>query len=181
MSEIIGTTIIAVRHGSHVAMAADGQATQGECILKSNIKKLRKICDGAVLAGFAGSISDALSLLEFFEKRMQVEKDIVKAALSLSNQWRTNKIFRYLKADLLVADTSHILLISGSGEVMEPEDNVMAIGSGGYYALAAARAFEQTKVFSTEEIARNSLLIASKICIYTNSNIIVETLNGTEN
>lgn len=176
---IQGTTIIAVKQGAYVAMAADGQATQGDCIVKSNIKKIRKICNGSVLAGFAGSVGDAITLLNFFEKSMDAEGDITKAALSLANQWRTNRMYRYLHAELLVADTNKILLISGTGEVIEPEDDIMAIGSGGFYALAAGRAFVETRMpYRLEDIAKKSLEIASKICIYTNSNIIVETLNG---
>jgi ATP-dependent HslUV protease subunit HslV len=177
---IIGTTILAVRYNGHTAMACDGQATHGDTILKSNVRKIRKYNEGKILVGFAGSIADAVTLLEFFEKKLFTLKDLEKAAVALAKEWRTNKIYHNLEADLLLADKDNILLLSGNGDVIEAEGNSLAIGSGGQYALAASKAFMRIvpEEFHASIIARSSLEIASEICIYTNSNIIVEEIIG---
>lgn len=175
--ELHGTTILCVRDNTTVAMGADGQMTQGECVLKSTTHKVKKIFNNKILAGFAGSVADALTLLNYFEKQMEKENDITKASLSLANQWRTNRIYRNLRADLLVADIEHTYLISGSGEVIEPEDNIIAIGSGSYYAIAAARGISRYATnIKPSKVVFESLNIAGDICIYTNKNITVEEL-----
>lgn len=180
---IHGTTILVVRHNGHTAMAADGQVTAGESvILKGNAKKIRKIRNGEILAGFAGSVADAFTLLDFFEKKLDGDGDLVKSALALAKEWRTNKMYHHLEASLLLADKSHILFLSGSGELIEPEDPIMAIGSGGYYAYSAGLAYLDVEknnasyVLTARNIAESSLKIASRICVYTNDNINVEVI-----
>ncbi len=177
---IHGTTILAVRHGGRTAMACDGQATHGDTIMKSNVKKIKTFLDGQVLVGFAGSVADAVTLLEFFEKKINSTKDLKRASVALAREWRTNKIYGRLEADLLLADKNTILLLSGNGDVIEAEGESLAIGSGGMYALAASKAFMQTvpEEVNASLIARKSLEIASEICIYTNNNIIVEEVRG---
>ena len=177
-TSIHGTTILAVNFNGQVAMAADGQATQGSCVLKHSITKIRKIYNDSILVGFAGSIADALTLLEYFEKTIEKENDMVKAAVALAKYRRTNEAYKSLSADLVMADANRILMLSGYGDVIEAEDGLMAIGSGGYYALAAARAFKKVvnPDVTATDIAKMSLGIASEICIYTNSNINVLSL-----
>jgi ATP-dependent HslUV protease subunit HslV len=158
-------------------MAGDGQVTQGETVMKNNAKKVRRIADGKVLTGFAGSVADAFTLFYLFEQKLkEYSMDLTRAAVELAKEWRTDKALRKLEALLLVADAKTTLLVSGSGEVIEPADNAIAIGSGGNYAYAAALAYMVCSNFSAREIAEKSLKIAGNICIYTNSNITVEEL-----
>jgi ATP-dependent HslUV protease subunit HslV len=183
MIKLHGTTILAVRYNGRTTMAADGQATAGDIVLKSNVRKIRKFLDGKIIVGFAGSVADATSLLDFFEKKINTTKNMERAAVALAKEWRTNRIFGKLEAELLLADKDNILLLSGSGDVIEAENNSLAIGSGGQYALAASKALMYAyNAFDIPEnaslIARKSLEIASEICIYTNNNIIVEEVIG---
>ncbi|ADU96309.1 ATP-dependent protease subunit HslV [Thermovibrio ammonificans] len=172
-----GTTICAVLRDGKVAMAGDGQVTLGNTVFKNGARKVRKLYGGRVLAGFAGSVADAFSLLERFEDKLQTYGgNLLKSAVELAKDWRTDRILRRLEAMLLVADKSRILLISGNGDVIEPDIPVMAVGSGGPYAQAAATALYQNTELPAAEIARKALEIAGNICIYTNTNIVVEEL-----
>lgn len=158
-------------------MAGDGQVTAGNTVAKGNARKVRKIYDGKVLTGFAGSVADAFTLLDKFEERLkEAGGDILRASVELAKLWRTEKMLQKLEAQLLVADKNKILLISGDGNVIEPEDDVMAIGSGGNYAFSAALAYMESSNYSAKEIAQKAMAIAGKICIYTNDNITVEEL-----
>jgi ATP-dependent HslUV protease subunit HslV len=175
--KIRSTTVIAVRRNGRVAMAGDGQVTMGETVMKPNARKVRKIYDGRILTGFAGATADAFTLLEKFEVRIkEYAGDITRASVELAKDWRTDKALRNLQALLLVADREKTLLISGTGDVIEPADDVLAIGSGGNYAYSAALAYLDSTNLSALEIARKSLEIAGKICIYTNDHILVEEL-----
>lgn len=174
VNELEGTTIIAVKKDGEVVIAGDGQVTLGNTILKGSAVKIRELGDGKVVAGFAGSVADALTLFERFEGKLkQWGGNVLKAVVELAKEWRTDKVLRKLEAFLLVADKENIYLVSGSGEVLQPDDDVMAIGSGGPYALAAARALLRHTNLSAEEIAREAMKIAAEICIYTNENITV--------
>jgi len=172
------TTIIAMVNEKGAAIAGDGQVTFGQnTIMKHNAKKIRKIYEGKVLAGFAGSVADAITLFEKFEGKLQeYHGNIVKAAVELAKEWRMDKMLRRLEALLIAADREHILIISGNGEIIEPDDGIAAIGSGGPYALAAARALSRYSELPVEKIVEESLKIASEICIYTNNHITVESL-----
>ena len=172
------TTVLCVKKGNKVAMAGDGQVTLGETVVKGNARKIRRLHNGKVLSGFAGSAADAFALLDKFENKLeQYRGDIMRASVEMAKEWRTDKILRELQAMLLVANTEHILVISGNGNVLEPENNISSIGSGSPYARAAALAFfEADTDMSAREIAEKSLHIASQICIYTNSHIQVEEL-----
>jgi len=175
--KIRSTTVIAVRRNGKVAMAGDGQVTMGETIMKPNARKVRKIYDGKILTGFAGATADAFTLLERFEVRVkEYSGDITRAAVELAKDWRTDKALRNLQARLLVADKDKTLLISGTGDVIEPAEDVLAIGSGGNYAYSAALAYMDSTSLSASEIAQKSLAIAGKICIYTNDRVMVEEL-----
>jgi ATP-dependent HslUV protease, peptidase subunit HslV len=175
--KIRSTTVLAVRRDGKVAMAGDGQVTMGETVMKSNARKVRKIYDDKILVGFAGATADAFTLLEHFEVKVkEYGGDITRASVELAKDWRTDKMLRKLEALLLVADASKTFLLSGTGDVIEPAENVIAIGSGGNYAYAAALAYLDSSDFSAAEIAKRSLAIAGGICIYTNSNIMVEEL-----
>ncbi|HPE89122.1 MAG TPA: ATP-dependent protease subunit HslV [Spirochaetia bacterium] len=177
MTKIRSTTIIAVRRGGKVAMAGDGQVTMGETVMKSNARKVRSIYDGRILTGFAGATADAFTLLEHFEVKVkEYQGDLTRAAVELAKDWRTDKMLRKLEALLLVADREKTLLLSGTGDVIEPAGDAIAIGSGGNYAYAAALAYLDTSELSAAEIARRSLAIAGGICIYTNDHILVEEL-----
>ena len=170
-----GTTVIAVRRNGRTAMAADGQVTLGASVLKSRARKIRKIHNGKVVVGFAGATADAFTLFERFEGKVnEYGGDIVRASVELAKEWRTDRVLRRLEAMLLVADVEKMFLISGTGDVVEPEEGVIAIGSGGTYALAAARAFLENKDLGAREIAEKSLGIAADICIYTNREITTE-------
>lgn len=172
-----GTTIIAVRRFDAVAMAGDGQVTMGATVMKSNARKVRKIYDGKILVGFAGATADAFTLFERFEGKVkEYGGDITRAAVELAKDWRTDRILRRLEALLLVSDRKATFLISGTGDVIEPEEGVIAIGSGGSFAYAAARAYMEASQLPARDIAEKSLRIASEICIYTNGEIVVEEL-----
>lgn len=171
------TTVIAVRKDGEVSMAADGQVTLGSTVMKSNAKKIRRIYEGKVLIGFAGSTADAFNLFDKFEDKVnEYRGDIVRAAVELAKDWRTDKILRKLEAMLIIADKDNTLIVSGSGDVVEPDFPVTAIGSGGNYALSAARAYLDGSEYSAHEIALKSLKIAADICIYTNDSITIEDI-----
>lgn len=175
------TTIFAVHHNGQAAMAGDGQVTFGEAaIMKQHAKKVRRLYHGQVLAGFAGSVADALTLFERFEANLEeYSGNLLRAAVELAKEWRTDKFMRHLEALLLVMNLEKLLLISGSGEVIEPDDGMMAVGSGGHFALAAGKALKlHAPQLSAEEMARTALRIAADICVYTNHQIVVETLDG---
>ena len=173
------TTVLAVKKDGNVAMAADGQVTFGNTVMKGNAKKVRKICDGKIIVGFAGGTADAFTLFEKFEAKVKEYKaDITRAAVELAKDWRTDRILRKLEAMLLVADKDKILLISGTGDVVEPEEGVIGIGSGANYAYAAALAYLDTSNLTAGDIALRSLKIAAKICIYTNDNFVLEEINA---
>lgn len=172
-----GTTIIAVRRNGKIAIAGDGQITIGNTIMKHNAKKVRKMYNDKVLAGFAGASADAMTLFEKFEAKLEAyHGNLTRAAVELAKDWRTDRILRRLEALLIVADPEHSLIISGTGDVIEPEDGIAAIGSGGPFAQAAAKALINHSNLSAREIVEEAMKIASKICIYTNEQIIVEEL-----
>lgn len=172
------TTIVAVRHQGKTAIAGDGQVTfGGNTVMKHNAKKVRRLYHGKVLAGFAGSVADAFTLFGKFETKLEeFNGNLMRSAVELAKDWRTDRVLRKLEALLIVTDAEHMLIISGNGEVIEPDDNVTAIGSGGSYALAAARALLKHSSLNSPEIAREALEIASNICVYTNNHITVEEL-----
>ncbi len=174
------TTIVAVKKGNQVALAGDGQVTLGQStILKHRAKKIRRLYNNRVLAGFAGSVADAFTLFEKFEGKLEsYHGNILRAAVELAKDWRTDRILRRLEALLVVADREHLLVLSGSGEVIEPDDGVVAVGSGGPFALAAARALLMHSELTAAQIAREALSIAAGICVYTNEQITVEELDG---
>ncbi len=177
MQQFHGTTILCVRRGDTVAMAGDGQVSMGDTIFKGNARKVRRLAKGSVLAGFAGGTADAFTLTEKFEAQLESHNNnLTRAAVALAREWRSDRVLRRLEALLTVADESVSLIISGNGDVIEPEDGIMAIGSGGQYAMAAARALVRNSDLSAPDIARNALGIAGEICVYTNSNITLETL-----
>ncbi|MEP6569118.1 MAG: ATP-dependent protease subunit HslV [Acidobacteriota bacterium] len=174
---IRSTTVLLVRKGEQVALAGDGQVTLGETIMKGNARKVRRLYNDSILVGFAGATADAFSLLTRFESKLeQYHGNLERAAIELSKEWRTDKILRHLEALLVVADSKTSFLLSGNGDVIAPDDGVLAIGSGGSYALAAARALVQHTELSAREIAVEALKIAGDICIYSNQNIVVEEL-----
>jgi ATP-dependent HslUV protease, peptidase subunit HslV len=172
------TTIVAVRHNGNIAIAGDGQVTfGGNTVMKHNAKKVRRLYHGKVLAGFAGSVADAFTLFTKFEQKLdEFNGNMMRAAVELAKEWRLDRVLRRLEALLIVTDAEHLLIISGNGEVIEPDDGVTAIGSGGPYALAAARALIAHSSLSAAEIVRESLEIASSICVFTNNYITVEEL-----
>lgn len=173
------TTVICVRKNGNVAIACDGQVTMGNTILKHNAKKIRKMYNNKILTGFAGATADAFTLFERFESKLEAYKgNIKRAAVELAKDWRTDKILRRLEALLIVADKENIFILSGTGDIIEPDGGIAAIGSGGPYALAAAKALYENTDLSAVEIVSKTMEIASDICIYTNKNIIIEELNG---
>lgn len=177
MYEFHATTIVAVRRGEGVAIAGDGQVTLDKVVMKQGARKIRRMLDGQVLAGFAGSAADGLTLYEKFEAKLQEYRgNLLRAAVELAKDWRTDKLLRRLEALMIVANRDHLLVVSGTGDVIEPDDGVAAIGSGGPYALAAARALLKHSDLSAQDVAREALLIAAGICIYTNTEITVEAL-----
>ncbi|RFU63290.1 ATP-dependent protease subunit HslV [Peribacillus glennii] len=180
MGNFHATTIFAVHHKGECAMSGDGQVTMGNAVvMKHTARKVRKIFGGRVLAGFAGSVADAFTLFELFEAKLEeYNGNLQRASVELAKLWRSDKVLRRLEAMLIVMDKENLLLVSGTGEVIEPDDGVLAIGSGGNYALSAGRALKRFSGdhLSAKEIARASLEIAAEICVYTNSNIIVEEL-----
>ncbi len=171
-----GTTILSVRRDGIVALGGDGQVTLGDTVMKSSATKVRRLADGKVLAGFAGAVSDALTLFERFEGKLNEYHQLVRAAVELGKQWRTDKYLRQLNALLAVCDKETSLLVAGTGEVIEPDDGILAVGSGGPYALAAARALAAHSDLSAEEIVREALNTAAGICVYTNNHLTIETL-----
>ena len=176
--ETHATTILAVRKDGIVALAGDGQVTMGQTmIMKHAAQKVRRLHDGKILAGFAGATADAFTLFELFEAKLkEVRGHMVRAAVEMTKDWRKDKYLRKLEAMLLLADNEHILVLSGTGDVIEPDDEVAAIGSGGPYALAAARALVRHSDMDAEAIAREAMSIASEICVFTNGNLTVESL-----
>ncbi len=175
-----GTTILCVRRGGQVAMAGDGQVTLGQTVIKGNARKVRRIGDdGRVIAGFAGATADAFTLLERLEAKLERHPgQLERACVELAKDWRTDRYLRRLEAMMAVADAEHSYTLTGTGDVLEPDDGVIAIGSGGNYALAAARALLEVEGLAPEEIARRAMRIAADICVYTNHSVIVETLGA---
>ncbi|MBN1868895.1 ATP-dependent protease subunit HslV [Candidatus Sumerlaeota bacterium] len=172
-----GTTIVAVVRNGQVAVAGDGQVTLGNTIVKTGARKVRRLHDGAVLAGFAGSTADAMALFDKFEGKLkEFNGSLTRAAVELAKDWRTDRVLRRLEAMLLAADKETLLLISGNGDVVEPDDKIAAIGSGAPMALAAARALVTHSDLDAESVAREAMIVAAGICIYTNDRIVVETL-----
>lgn len=178
---IRGTTILSVRRDGTVALGGDGQVTFGDTVMKSRASKVRRLRDGKVIAGFAGAAADALTLFEKFEEKIErYPTNLSRAAVELAKDWRSDRVLRRLEALLAVCDREHSLLISGTGEVIEPDDGILAIGSGGPYALAAARALLQHSNLDSRFIVEQSLTIAGEICIYSNSHLTILELNADE-
>ncbi len=178
MEQFHGTTILSVRKGSKVALGGDGQVTLGNIVVKGGARKVRKLYNNRVLAGFAGGTADAFTLLERFEAKLEKHQgNLLRSAVELAKDWRTDRILRRLEAMLLVADKDSTLIITGNGDVLEPEEGVGAIGSGGAYAQSAALALQRSTDLSPTEIVEKSLAIAGELCIYTNMNHIIETLD----
>jgi ATP-dependent HslUV protease subunit HslV len=176
-TRVRSTTVLLVRKDAHVALAGDGQVTLGETVMKASAKKVRRLYNDRILAGFAGATGDAFALLTRFESKLeQYHGNLERAAIELSKEWRTDKMLRHLEALLVVADNKSSFLLSGNGDVIAPDEGVLAIGSGGSYALAAARALLKHTDLSARDIAVEALSIAGEICIYSNQNIVVEEL-----
>jgi len=179
MEQYHATTILAVRRGSDVTIAADGQVTLGNTVMKHSATKLRRLHDSQVIAGFAGSTADAFTLFERFESKLKdYSGNVTRAAVELTKEWRTDRMLRKLEAMLIVADREKTLILSGNGDVLEPECGAVAIGSGGNYALSAARALLDHSELSAKDIAHSAMKIAADLCIYTNDNIIFEELGA---
>ena len=172
-----GTTILSVRRGNTVAMGGDGQVTLGQTIMKGNARKVRRLYDGKVLAGFAGGTADAFTLFERFEGKLEKYGNLTRAAIELAKDWRSDRALRRLEALLCVADPSASLIISGNGDVIEPEHDIMAIGSGGPFAQAAARALLENTELGAREIVERAMAIAADTCIYTNRNVVIDELH----
>mgnify|MGYP000267026131 CR=1 FL=1 len=171
------TTIVSVRRNGRVVIGGDGQVSIGQTVIKANAKKVRRLGKSDVIGGFAGATADAFTLFELFEAKLkELRGNMVRAAVEMTKEWRKDKYLRKLEAMLLLADNEHILVLSGTGDVIEPDDNVAAIGSGGPYALAAARALVRHSDMDAEAIAREAMRIASEICVFTNGNLTVESL-----
>ena len=177
MEHFRGTTILSVRRNGVVAVGGDGQVSMGNTVMKANARKVRRLHDGKVLAGFAGGTADAFTLFERFEAKLQQHGNLTRAAIELAKDWRTDRLLRRLEALLCVADRDKSLIISGNGDVIEPENDLMAIGSGGPYAQAAARALLENTELDAPAIVEKGLLIAADICVYSNRNIAIETLS----
>src|SRR5579871_4607117 len=175
-ARIYGTTILAVRRGGHVAVGGDGQVTLGESVMEGNAKKVRKLYGGKVVAGFAGGTADAFTLFERFEGKLEKFGNLTRAAIELAKDWRSDRSLRRLEALLVIADASSTYVVSGTGDVIEPEHDLIGIGSGGQYALAAARALLEGSQLSAREIVERALNIAADLCIYTNRNLTIEEL-----
>jgi len=172
-----GTTVLAIKKDNTLAMGCDGQVTLGDTVIKSQAVKLRKVYNDKVLTGFAGSVADALTLFERFEQKLDsYSGNIPRSVVELARDWRLDRALRRLEAVLIVGNPQHLYLLSGNGEIIEPDDGILGIGSGGNYALAAARALVRNTSLSALEIVKQSLLIASEICIYSNSNIVIEEI-----
>lgn len=178
MEQYHGTTILSVRRGHRVAMGGDGQVTLGSVVIKSSARKVRRIHHGKILAGFAGGTADAFTLFERFEAKLDKHQgNLLRAAVELAKDWRSDRALRRLEAMLAVADHENSLIITGNGDVLEPEHGIVAIGSGGTYAQAAARALLESTEQNPVDIVKKSLAIASELCIYTNDNVTIETLD----
>jgi ATP-dependent HslUV protease subunit HslV len=173
-----GTTILCVRKGNRVVLAGDGQVSMGQTIVKSNARKVRRLGDGSVIAGFAGATADAMTLFERLEAKLeQYQGQLTRAAVELAKDWRTDRYLRRLEAMMAVADKSASLILSGTGDVLEPEDGLIGIGSGGSFALSAARALIDIDGIDAEAVARKSMAIAAGICVYTNTKVTLESLD----
>ena len=178
MEQFHGTTILSVRRGNIVALGGDGQVTLGNIVVKGTARKVRRLHQGKVLAGFAGGTADAFTLLERFEAKLDKHQgNLMRSSVELAKDWRTDRMLRRLEAMLLVADRESTLIITGNGDVLEPTDGIGAIGSGGVYAQSAAKALQENTDLSPEEIVKRSLTIAGELCIYTNLSHIIETLD----
>ncbi|MFW2405705.1 MAG: ATP-dependent protease subunit HslV [Gammaproteobacteria bacterium] len=177
MDQFRGTTIVSVRRNGVVAIGGDGQVSMGNTIMKGNARKVRPLSDGRVISGFAGGTADAFTLFELFEGKLEQYGNLTRAAIELAKDWRTDRRLRRLEALLCVADRDTSLVISGNGDVIEPEDDLMAIGSGGSFAQAAARALLENTELDAEAIVTKALEIAAAICVYTNDNLVIETLS----
>jgi ATP-dependent HslUV protease, peptidase subunit HslV len=176
-SEIYSTTILSVRKDGKVAIAGDGQVSLGQTILKSNAKKIRKLGDGSIIAGFAGATADAFTLFERLEAKLeQYPNQLTRSCVELAKDWRTDKYLRRLEAMMIVVDKDVSLVLTGNGDVVEPENGIAAIGSGGNYALSAARALFDIKKMSAEDIVKKSMKIAGELCVYTNDKLVIEIL-----
>ena len=180
MEQFHGTTILCVRRGAQVALGGDGQVTLGNIVMKGTARKVRKLYQGKVLVGFAGGTADAFTLLDRFEGKLEKHQGhLLRASVELAKDWRTDRVLRRLEAMLLVADHESTLVITGNGDVLEPEDGIGAIGSGGSYAQSAAKALQENTELSPAEIVKKALTIAAELCIYTNMSHTIETLGGT--
>ena len=179
MEQFRGTTIVSVRRNGKVAIAGDGQVSVGNTIMKGNARKVRRLASGHIIAGFAGGTADAFTLFELFESKLEQYGNLTRAAIELAKDWRTDRRLRRLEALLCVADEESSFIISGNGDVIEPENDLMAIGSGGPFAQSAALALLQNTELEASEIVKKALLIAGDICVYTNQNIVVEELPAT--
>ncbi|HAT8178540.1 TPA: ATP-dependent protease subunit HslV [Legionella pneumophila] len=178
MEQFHGTTIVSVRRGNQVVIGGDGQVTLGNTVMKGNARKVRRLYKDKVIAGFAGGTADAFTLFERFEAKLEMHQGhLIRAAVELAKDWRTDRILRRLEAVLAVADSKASLIITGNGDVIEPEESLIAIGSGGPFAQAAARALMENTQLSAREIVQKALTIAGDICIYTNNNLTIEELN----
>eukprot|EP01133_Synstelium_polycarpum_P018636 gene18636-22300_t len=178
MEQFHGTTILCVRRGKQVALGGDGQVTLGNIVMKGTARKVRKLYQGKVLVGFAGGTADAFTLLDRFEGKLEKHQgNLLRASVELAKDWRTDRVLRRLEAMLLVADSESTLVITGNGDVLEPEDGIGAIGSGGTYAQSAAKALQENTDLSPADVVRKSLTIAAELCIYTNMSHIIETLD----
>jgi ATP-dependent HslUV protease subunit HslV len=178
LEQFRGTTILSVRRGNQVVIGGDGQVTLGNTVMKGNARKVRRLYKDKVIAGFAGGTADAFTLFERFESKLEMHQGhLVRAAVELAKDWRTDRILRRLEAVLAVADSKSSLIITGNGDVIEPEESLIAIGSGGPFAQAAARALMENTTLSAKEIVQRALTIAGEICIYTNNNLTIEELN----
>ena len=179
MEQYRGTTILSVRRGNKVVIGGDGQVTLGNTVMKGNAKKVRRLYKDKVIAGFAGGTADAFTLFERFERKLEMHQGhLVRAAVELAKDWRTDRMLRRLEALLVVADSKSSLIITGNGDVIEPEEGLMAIGSGGPFAQSAARALMKNTKLSAAEIVKKSLIIAGEICIYTNNHLTIEELES---
>ncbi len=173
-----GTTILSVRKGKQVVLAGDGQVTLGQTVIKSNARKVRRLAEGRILAGFAGATADAFTLFERLEAKLEKHQgQLLRACVELAKDWRTDRYLRRLEAMLAVADADISLVLTGNGDVLEPEDGLIGIGSGGNYALAAARALIDRSDMTAEAIARRAMAVAADICVYTNTNVVLESLD----
>lgn len=178
----LGPTIVSVRRGNEVVIGGDGQVSLGNTVMKANARKVRRLYDGKVLAGFAGSTADAFTLFEKFEAQLQKHQgQLTRAAVELAKEWRSDRALRKLEAILAVADHTASLIITGNGDVLQPENDLIGVGSGGNYALAAARALQENTELSARDIVEKSLNIAGDICVFTNTNLTIEVLNSGEN